>query len=548
MHSVPTPPRSMNGAIAGGKQKQGHWRLKWFSVFTGMVALVWFLVRVLPKPSRALYPCQRTAFPLASGFVIWMMGLIGAKAMHRKAMRLVSRKRYILGAAVLIIAVLTALVPLGIRNFVAAQNPTPLNSRDASLPFVPSEGPNRPMGVGKGIHPGRVVWTHNPNATAWDGKTGNWWDDANTNAKIVDDMVSKTLLALAGAKTDKQSWNALFKYFNRTHQRGNAGYKAGERIAIKINANQDRTADWGAEGKNGLTSPHVIYSVIKQLVNNAGVRGQDIAIYDASDGRGIGTPIYDKIRKDPDPNLQSVQFLAGKKLLRPGQIEAEPDLDAPVTFGDKTIPIAYVPKVASGATYAINLAVFRQHFMFGQTLTGKNHFGSVFFPNDGGWSPRPLHNSGARTNLMGTYNCLVDLIAHKDLGGKTFLFIIDGLYPGEHNEAGVIKYRSMNDDWLSSIFMSEDPVAIDSVGLDILRNEPKAPEVRGSVDNYLHEAALIADPPSKTVYDPNKTGKRLASLGVHEHWNNSTDKKYSRNMEKSEGIELIFLDQAPVKD
>jgi hypothetical protein len=29
----------------------------------GLLALAWFLIRVLPKPSRATYPCQRAAFP-----------------------------------------------------------------------------------------------------------------------------------------------------------------------------------------------------------------------------------------------------------------------------------------------------------------------------------------------------------------------------------------------------------------------------------------------------------------------------------------------------
>ena len=81
-------------------------------------------------------------------------------------------------------------------------------------------------------------------------------------------------------------------------------------------------------------------------------------------------------------------------------------------------------------------------------------------------------------------------------------------------------------------------MAIYSVGLDILKTEPNA-DVQGSADNYLHEAAQAASPPSGTVYDPNGTGTPLASLGVHEHWNNAEDRKYSRNLGRNEGIELI---------
>ncbi len=57
--------------------------------------------------------------------------------------------------------------------------------------------------------------------------------------------------------------------------------------------------------------------------------------------------------------------------------------------------------------------------------------------------------------------------------------------------------------------------------------------------NYLREAALAHDPPSKTVYDPERDGIRCRSLGVHEHWNNGTDKKYSRNLGKAHGIKTF---------
>lgn len=57
------------------------------------------------------------------------------------------------------------------------------------------------------------------------------------------------------------------------------------------------------------------------------------------------------------------------------------------------------------------------------------------------------------------------------------------------------------------------------------------------------EAALADNPPSGTFYDPDHRGNvaRPASLGVYEHWNNPTDKQYSRNMGMSKGIELIKL-------
>ena len=84
-------------------------------------------------------------------------------------------------------------------------------------------------------------------------------------------------------------------------------------------------------------------------------------------------------------------------------------------------------------------------------------------------------------------------------------------------------------------------MAIDSVGLDILRNEPGAARVSGNADNYMHEAALANNPPSGTRYDPEGDGTVLESLGVHEHWNNSVDRKYSQNLGTGNGIELVIM-------
>jgi len=50
---------------------------------------------------------------------------------------------------------------------------------------------------------------------------------------------------------------------------------------------------------------------------------------------------------------------------------------------------------------------------------------------------------------------------------------------------------------------------------------------------------MADNPPSGTIYKPD--GVRLKSLGVHEYWNNATDKKYSRNLGTGNGIELVTM-------
>ncbi|NIP26858.1 MAG: SMP-30/gluconolactonase/LRE family protein [Phycisphaerae bacterium] len=112
-------------------------------------------------------------------------------------------------------------------------------------------------------------------------------------------------------------------------------------------------------------------------------------------------------------------------------------------------------------------------------------------------------------------------------------------------EKGPRRWKSypFNGDWTSSLLASQDPVAIDSVGFDFLHEEYEEHPRKVGVDDFLHESSLADNPPSGTFYDPDHKGKvkRLASLGVHEHWNNPKDKKYSRNLGKGKGIELVAI-------
>jgi hypothetical protein len=444
-----------------------------------------------------------------------------------------------------------AVLNAGISAFATAaspilQSPAPAQTRPGAAPGpgrvttedppfkTPSEPANAPIGVGQGIHPGRVSWAHAPKVALWDGKTGNWWDDANTDPRLVDEMVSAGLRSLTGENADKQAWRSLFQFFNESHKSGGGAYRPGEKIAVKLNSNQDRPGAWrfGA----GMPSPQVVYSLVHQLITVAGVPGEDITLYDAS--RYIGDPIYNRIRANPDPNFQAVRFMVSQRMAGNGRAEALPDKAHPVRFSKSGVPTAYLPQCVTEAKYVLNVALSRAHGLMGVTQTAKNQFGSVYFEG-AGFTPRPLHDFASRDLPMGSYNCLVDLIAHKHLGGKTLLYLIDFLYVAESQNVRVIKYQSFGDHWCSSLFMSQDPVAIDSVGLDFIRNEPRADECRGKPENYLHEAALAGKAPSGTVYNPNPDGEPVESLGVHEHWNNPVERQYSRNLGKREGIELV---------
>jgi uncharacterized protein (DUF362 family) len=384
-----------------------------------------------------------------------------------------------------------------------------------------------PLGVPRGVVPGRVTWAHDPAAVTWEG-TGSWWTDANNNQAVIDRMVSRSIRGLTNQKSDAQAWSAIFHYFNRTHDRGNVGYKAGEKVAIKPNLNN--TTDHGTIDRLN-SSPHLILSLVRQLTGPGNVPQSAITVFDTS--RFIPGNLFDKIHGE-FPGVVFVDHIGGD-----GRVKAECKPNA--------IPFSVPSRNASGldttvveAAYLIDAALLKGHVSSGVTLCAKNLFGATSINPD--W--RKNAHDGFPPNHDGSpsYSAFVDFLGHKDLGEKTMLFIVDGLY-GSENADGPPKRKwemaPFNDAWPSSIFMSLDGVAVDSVGFDFLTSEwPDLVDIKNA-DNYLREAALANDPPSKTFYDPERDGIRCRSLGVHEHWNNGTDKKYSGNLGTSHGIELF---------
>ena len=95
-------------------------------------------------------------------------------------------------------------------------------------------------------------------------------------------------------------------------------------------------------------------------------------------------------------------------------------------------------------------------------------------------------------------------MGHKDLGGKTVLYLIDALYASPHQSVRPERWQSapFDDHWTASVLVSQDPVAIESVAVDFFAAEETADRMVGQVDNYLHEAALAHQPPSEIRYAP----------------------------------------------
>ena len=530
------PPVCPKAAERLGNSTMPRWT-RWMFPAAGLLSLIWFLLRVAPKPSRAAYPCQRTAAPLAVGFLLWFAGALASASLYRKAKELWRRSQVMLACTCLVIAAI-----LGISTWVTVSDHTALASAPVS---------NQPIGLAKGLHPGRVVWAHDRNATNWEGPgQGHWWESSHTNQAVVDSMMSRVIRRLGGKAGDRQAWDALIKHFNQTRGHGKAGYRKGEKVTIKVNlvgciigAGVDpKSYDLVRAVDYMNTSPQMILALLRQLVRAAGVNQQDISV---GDPLSLFPNQYYDLLHSEFPNVHYLDHDGGNRAHPRARVRS-----SSIPFYWSSRPAGktqdYVPAPYAEAKYFINLANLKSHTMAGVTLCGKNHYGSLIRrPPEKGYYDMHASLPGKAPG-SGQYRALVDLMGQAHTGGKTLLYLIDGLYPGVHPiETSPRKWSTapFNGHWASSLFASQDPVAIDSVAFDFLWAEwMDYPHMSGAGD-YLHEAALANNPPSGTFYDPDHATSttRLASLGVHEHWNNAQDKQYGRNLGRKDGIELIRI-------
>jgi hypothetical protein len=493
-------------------------------IVLGASSVVWFLIRVIPKPQRATYPCMQASAPLMSGFVIWLMSFFGTALGIFQAKQKFLQTKYA-GA------VLFLLIGVGFGFVLTTNSAIEAIAVNKVTPLEIWYQPNSPMGTARGIFPGRVTWAHNPEVASWDGETGFWWEDQYNDQNGVDKLLQETLTGITDEEDQALAWDALFRYFNQTKRNFNEGYQDGEKIAIKINQNNT----YSQSSNNEINAnPLLILSLLRSLVNEANVPQPLITVSDPS--RFVTDNIFDKCHAE-FPSVIYEDHVGEN-----GRVRA--------TYLDNAIPYSEDNgKVAQGlatsfveADYIINMSLMKGHVSQGVTLSAKNYFGCTNIHSD--WRDNH-HSSGFSQNQDGTHKYLVfpDFLGHKDLGGKTMLFLIDGIYSNKFvDRVPAFKWELSPFDghWPSSLFASQDGVAVDAVVLDFIIEEwPDAPDMMYS-DYYLRESALAFDSPSGTIYDPEQDGTTLGSLGVMEHWNNAKDKQYTRNLGAGEGIELIY--------
>jgi len=476
----------------------------------GIICIIWFLIRVVPKPDRITYPCQQISKSIAVGYLAFWSALWGSLFFGLGLWV----KRVKLKTSAFLPVILTVFVLMfSVTSNIYAE--TYIDEKNEIEIWEPI--PNQPMGVPRGVNPGRVTWVWDPDATESELK-GYWWNKENNNQETLDEMMSKGIKGLAGINNEEEAWDALFKHFNKNHGNEEIGYQAGEKIAIKVNLNNCwQLFSYIKPDNDRDANPYVVKSLLKQLVNVVGVAQEDITVYDAS--RKMPNWFYNRVYYESYPGLSlipefpDVHYVDSTGGAR-GREKVEPSSEK-IHFADETGLCRTLPTCVVEAKYLINMPLLKRHPLNqGVTLSGKNFFGT--------WieSVQEVHDYHFSGFNEGNPAPQTDLLAHEHIGGKTILYIGDGTFATKEDHSTIAKFQMypFNNDWTNSLFFSQDPVAIDSVMYDFLHAEGTNP-CEGS-QNYLHQSAE----PLLDTYDPENDGIFLDySLGVHEHWNKTID-------------------------
>ncbi len=258
---------------------------------------------------------------------------------------------------------------------------------------------------------------------------GVWAGEKLTPAALRE-MVDDSITNLTGLTDAKEAWAALFK--------------PTEQIAIKVNAFQNSTI-W--------THAPLVQAVTDSLVE-AGHPAEQIVIYDTTN--------YE---------LETAGFTINKDGPGVRCYGTESHYKDGWKVGDANVQLS---TVLLDCDALINMPVLKSHMIAAMTYSLKNHYGTVS-------NPGSLHGSIDAT--------IARLNALPEIKGKTRLIIGDAL---EANLRYSNSWPYWKADWKGdSIVMSYDPVAVDTVGAQILGKALEDEEFTSRAVAGFDEAAKL---------------------------------------------------------
>ncbi len=269
-----------------------------------------------------------------------------------------------------------------------------------------------------------------PSRVVYTTHPGVWSDDKLVPGALRQ-MLDASITKLTGLNDARQAWAALFK--------------PNERIAIKINA-----------FRNSIVWTHVplVDAVVASLVD-AGIPGKQIVIYDAQ-----------------SDEIKTAGFTLASN---PSEVQCRgTDSDHTVAYkvGRGEVELS---DILQNCDALINMPLLKSHMIAGLTFALKNHYGSVNYPDGLHY---PVDASMAELNGL------------PPIRERTRLIIGDILTAN-------LKYEDSWPYWrqevkANSLLMTYDPVAHDTVGLDIFEKLSRDNQLDPTASKMIFETCLRA--------------------------------------------------------
>ena len=345
----------------------------------------------------------------------------------------------------------------------------------------------------------RVVHVHHGRAARWPRTAGNYRDYLDQAS--IDRMLDQAVMALKDAGVD-EAWRRVFPL----------AAPATRKLAIKVNLNN---ATDPVEGAGDIIDavPEPCIAVIKGFVRTGGLSA-NCTIYDATNTqptRYMATWFKNRVKAVfPDVKFQAAGggegFADGNDDPWSGDSGDAPDPRTYVTWSPAYVsppPDTRIAGVALSADYLVNVPIVKKHGQANVTLGYKAHLGSIdradrMHP----WLFNDVPEASVLADIMGSPVVPGDPSV-RSLAQRTVLTVGDLLYGQPCKNFGVVPrpWAIFRNEWPSHLVVSDDPVAADSVMIDILEAEPATEGGCGSSRSWARRYLQYAEAKGQGVHE-----------------------------------------------
>jgi hypothetical protein len=244
--------------------------------------------------------------------------------------------------------------------------------------------------------------------------------------KLVKELLNDAVMKLAGTKTALDAWK---KYF-----------RSDDIVGIKVNT---------LSGKWMCSHPELVYAIVDGLVS-AGVKHKNIIIWDRFDRELVVAGFNLNKKSSNDPRC----FGTGP------DVGYEKDIRM---YGSVASRFS---KIISHCTAFINVPVLKHHGDAGVTLSMKNWFGAIHNPNKYHFDTSSDNKMLAACDYIPDLNFM--LFSKSGMNKRQPLIICDGIMSQYDKGPGYVPSKTWN---YSGLIVSEDPVALDRIGTQIIERK-----------------------------------------------------------------------------